>query len=586
MERRLAAILIADIVGYSALMEADEAGTFARVQQRWETVLEPAVARHSGRIIKFMGDGALVEFASAVEAVQCALEVQAGFAGADQAEEGWARLALRIGVNLGDVIVSGGDRHGEGVNLAARLQALAEPGGISISDIVHRQVKGRVAVEFEDLGEQSLKNLSQPVRVFHAGAGPARAPSAASGTAKARASIAVLPFENLSGDPEQAYFSDGVTEDILTELSRFRNLFVVARNSSFQFRGHTVEMKELGRQLGVHYAVTGSVRKAGNRVRIAVQLVETESGSHLWAERYDRDIEDIFAIQDELSRTIASTLGGRIEVAAKAASRRLSTSDLRAYDLYLQAIVAQDQNTPEGYRQARRLLEQAIALEPDFAAAHLHLSLVNYVDWISYWTTERKSTFAAANELARRALALDGSNSSAHAHLGMLLMHAGEYEQAERLFEKALALNINDSKSMGLDGFFLTSLGRTDDAFAVFDQAARFNPHQPDWICWMKGIALFTARRYAEAVRLLGAINEPMNEVRGWLAASHAHLGDVARARNELDAFLRLAECEMIDPPARSLEAWTPYWRCAIPYRDEASLRHVLEGLRMAGMPA
>ncbi len=592
MERRLVAILVADVVGYSRLMEADEAGTLTALKNRRSRLLEPLVAGHGGRIIKFMGDGVLVEFKSAVSAVGCAVALQRDMAAAN-AEPQAAQIALRIGINLGDVIVEGSDLYGDGINIAARLQALARPGGICISDVVHRQVRGKIDQRFDDLGEQQLKNMAEPIRLFHtsdvqaAGAShavPERS-DAAPKRGQGRASIAILPFDNMSDDPDQGYFSDGITEDIITELSRFKTLFVVARNSSFALRGKSLDMKDLGRQLGVQYAVEGSVRKAGRRIRITVQLIETETGSHMWAERYDRDLEDIFAIQDEISRTIASTLGGRIEIAEKKQARRLSPDGLRAYDLCLQAAAAKDRNTKADYQRARELLNRALELEPDFAPAHHHLSLASFIEWMAYWADDRDKAFADSLAAGRRALALDDSNASLHAHMGMLLMHCGEYEQGEAHFKKAMILNVNDSRAMTLYGYFLTATGRIDEALTMFEKAAQFNPFQPEWTSWLKGIALFTAHRYGEAVGVFETINAPLNEVRGWLAASYAHAGDLGRARTHLEHFLRTAEAEMTHVPGRRLEAWKPYWDGAIPYRDAANALHLLAGLRKAGLP-
>ena len=593
MERRLAAILVADVVGFSRLMEADEAGTLTALKNRRKLILEPLVAKHGGRIIKFMGDGVLVEFNSAVNAVSCAVALQGDMNAANGVDQQAAQIALRIGVNLGDVIVEGSDLYGDGINIAARLQAMAKPGGICISDIVHRQVKGKIDQRFDDMGEQQLKNMAEPIRLFHTPdmqgvganhAGP-RGSAARQGGAQGRTSIAVLPFDNMSDDPDQTYFSDGITEDIITELSRFKTLFIVARNSSFALRGKSLDMRAVGQQLGVQYVVEGSVRKTGRRIRITVQLIETESGTHIWAERYDRDFEDVFAIQDEISRMIASTLGGRIEIAGKTRVRRLSQDGLLAYDLCLQASAAEDRNTKADYQRARGLVNRALELEPDFAPALHHLSLVNFVEWMTYWADDRGKAFADSLAAGRRALALDDSNASLHAHMGMLLMHCGEYEQSEAHFKKAMALNINDSKAMTIYGYFLTAVGRTGEALTMFDQAAQFNPFRPEWASWLRGITLFTERRYDEAIQEFNTINTPINEVRGWLAASYAHIDDFDRARAHLEHFLRTAEAEMTHAPEHKLEAWRPYLHGAIPYRDSANAQHLLAGLRKAGLP-
>ena len=383
VQRRLAAILAADVVGYSRLMERDEAGTLTTLKTRRRNVLEPLVARHQGRIFKITGDGVLIEFASAVNAVQCAVDLQHDMAAANGDQTDDRHIVLRIGINLGDVMVEGGDLYGEGINVAARLEALAEPGGILISGTAHEYVKNKVKVGFDDLGPQTLKNIADPVRAYRVTGTPALA-LAQPKPVSDRPSIAVLPFTNMSGDPEQEYFSDGMTEDIITELSRFRSLLVIARNSSFSYKGRSPRIQDVGRELGVRYVIEGSVRKSGDRLRVTAQLVEAPSGVHIWADRYDRGVGEIFVVQDELVRTVVSTVAGRVEEAGKARARGLSEAELRAYDLYLRALVAMDANSPASYRTAQELLHKAVHLDPAFAQAHHKLSLAK--SW-SGWPT-------------------------------------------------------------------------------------------------------------------------------------------------------------------------------------------------------
>ena len=328
-KRRLAAILAADVVGYTRLMQVDEAGTLATLKARRRDILQPILARHNGRIIKLMGDGVLVEFASAVDAVECAARLQEAMAAANAGQPQDHHIILRIGVNLGDVIVEGSDLYGDGVNIAARLELIAEPGSILISSTAHDHVSNKTKLGFDDLGAQALKNIAEPIRAYRVTGTPAvsvATPKAAS----EKPSIAVLPFENMSGDPEQEYFSDGLTEDIITELSRFRNLLVIARNSSFTFKRQAVDVMEVGRKLGARYVVEGSVRRAGNRIRITAQLLETATGNHLWAERYDRDLEDIFAVQDELVRAISGVIPGELDRHALEGLRRKPPGNLTA----------------------------------------------------------------------------------------------------------------------------------------------------------------------------------------------------------------------------------------------------------------
>ena len=345
MGRRLVAILAADVAGYSRLMERDEAGTLEALKSRRRNILAPILTEHHGRIVKLMGDGVLVEFGSAVIAVQCAVDLQRRM---DEANAGLAedrRILLRIGINLGDVIVEGGDLYGEGVNIAARLQAMAVPGGICLSQTMVNHVSNKVEVQFEDLGERKLKNLDRPVRVYRvvgmasALEGPLAIPGPPAAESPTGPSIALLPFVNLSGDTEQNYFSDGITEDIIAGLSRFRQLFVIARNSSFQYRDRTVDVRQVARELGVRFVVEGSVRKAGTHLRVTVQLVEAATGKHLWAEKFDRDLPDIFAVQDEIAHSIVASIAGRIEEADRRRALRKRAADLTAYDLLLRASI-------------------------------------------------------------------------------------------------------------------------------------------------------------------------------------------------------------------------------------------------------
>ena len=369
-QRRLAAILAADVVGYSRMMQADEAGTLAALKSRRTEILQPLVSKHHGRIIKVMGDGVLVEFASAVEAVRCAVALQEAMAVANEAAEESRRVVLRIGINLGDVMVEGGDLYGDGVNIAARLEGIAEPGGVLISASTYDQIKNKIDAGFEDLGPQTLKNIVEPVRSYRAKMARrgAKAPesivSADNSPLPSKPSVAVLPFSNMSDEQGQEYFSDGITEDIITELSRSQDLFVIARNSSFVFKGQAVDIKEIGRKLGVRYVVEGSVRKAGTRIRITAQLVEASTGNHVWAERYDRDLEDLFTVQDEVTERIAWALVGKVEAAEIDWSKR-TRQRLDSYDALLRGIEAMRRFTEKDADAAIDFFKQAISLEPE-----------------------------------------------------------------------------------------------------------------------------------------------------------------------------------------------------------------------------
>jgi len=381
MERRLAAILVADVVGYSRLMEMNEAGTLAALKAYRVDVLEPLVQKHKGRIVKLIGDGALVEFASAVSAVQCAVDLQAAMAEAyaDLPEDG--QIVLRIGVNLGEVVVEGDDIFGDGVNVAARLEAVCEPGGVCLSDSVHRQIRGKTDLKFEELGEQNLKNIAEPVRAYRAVTAPqARRSTYNYQVGPAKPSIAVLPFANLSGDPDQEYFADGITEDIITELSRFSSLFVIARNSSFQYRGKSQDMKRVGRELGARYLVEGSVRRLGPHIRITAQLIDATSGRHAWAERYDRRMEELFEVQDEVVRAVVTCSEHRIADSEAEQIARRPPNNWLAYDFFLQArwFLAQF----DTYEKAEAPLLRALELDPKLAEAY---AMLTHVEMGKYW---------------------------------------------------------------------------------------------------------------------------------------------------------------------------------------------------------
>jgi adenylate cyclase len=574
-----------DVVGYSRLIRVDEEGTIAALKALRADIIDPKLAEHHGRIVKLMGDGMLAEFPSVVDAVRAAAETQVAIAEHNAGLPENKRFEFRVGINLGDVVIDGNDIQGDGINVAARLEGLAQPGGICVSGSVHEQVRDRIALTFTDMGEQEVKNIDRPVRAWHwHPTATATAPTDRAPPLPDKPSIAVLPFTNMSGDPEQEYFSDGITGDVITELSRFRSLFVIARNSSFTFKGQAVDVTDVGQTLGVQYVVEGSVRKAANRVRVTAQLVEAETGNHIWAERWDRELEDIFAVQDELVRTIVSTVGGRIDAIGKARATRKSEAHLRAYDFYLRAAAAEDGNTKEDYQRARQYLERAIELDPGLAMAHHHLSLVNFFEWMTHWVDDRDMAFAAALNAENTAVAIDDTDSRIHAQLGQLHHHRRSFDEAGQDFEKAIRLNPNDFQAMALYGNYLTAIGNPEDAIEQFDQAIRLNPIEPSWIRWLRGVACFTAERYDEAIADLRSIKGPINEVRGWLAASYAGAGRLEEARATLEEFLHVAEDDMAVFPGRKLAAWDDYWHGAMQYQDEANFEHLYDALRKAGL--
>jgi len=584
--RRLAAILAADVVGYGRLMEQDEAGTLAALKERRTGILKPLVAAHHGRIVKVMGDGVLVEFASAVNAVACAVELQKKMAPANDGVPDDRRIVLRVGINLGDVVVEGGDLYGDGVIIAVRLQAMAEAGGICLAGSVHEQVGNKLPLAFDDLGPSEVKNIAKPVRVFRVRLG-AQESEVAKDTQpqQARPSIAVLPFTNMSGDPGQQYFSDGITEDIITELSRFRDLFVIARNSSFQYRDKAIDIKRVGRELGVQFVVEGSVHKFGNRVRISAQLVDAASGDHLWAERYDRDSADVFAVQEELAHAIAATVGSRVEAAGRDRAIRQSPASLTAYDLVLRAKALMLKFTRSDMDEARALALRAIEIDPTNARAHAYYAACCFNISMAHWTAERERVFEEAFHHARRAVALDEFDNYARWYLGFMHLFRRGYEDARVHLEKALESNPNDTEARIYYGLYLCAIGQADAGIEQIDLAKRHNPFDLYWIPWLSGIAFFSARRYREAIAVLNQIPEPINEIRGWLAASYAHAGQLAEAKASLDEFLRVAKRDMVVYPGDRLKDWEGYWHAAMEYRDQRDFDHLFDGLRKAGLP-
>ena len=532
MERRLAAILAADMVGYSRAMQADEAGTLAALTQFRKDAIEPLIATHRGRIVKLMGDGVLAEFASIVDAVACAVAWQARAAASDVGTP----LQFRIGVNLGDIVFEDGDIFGTGVNVAARLQTLAQPGEICISGTVHGEVKNKLDLGFEDLGDQNVKNIEGGVRAWRLVS--KKSTEASSQTSSSlhleKPSVAVLPFVNMSGDPEQEYFSDGITEDIITEISRFRELFVTARNSSFAFKGQSPDMRSVGEKLGVQFVVEGSVRRAGNKVRVTAQLIEAASGNHIWAERYDRDLADIFEVQDELAHAVASMVAGRVRTTASERARRRPTESMNAYEHYLRAIASpKSYHLPAGVFEH---LEKAVELDPDFAAAHAGLAMVLVFKFI---LDHDPMTLKAALAHAQRSFQLDPNDSRSHTAMGYALVHLRRLEEANAHMDKSVALNANDPWTRGLVAYARIYLGRFDEALSEIDIALKLDPFDHDWFWDVRGTALMQAERYVEAVDAFQRLHQQGPWTLVYQSICFAKLGRLDEARSTIAQYWR-----------------------------------------------
>jgi TolB-like protein len=582
IQRRLAAILAADVVGYSRMMQADEAGTLAALKARRSEVLQPLVSRHHGRVVKLMGDGVLIEFASAVDAVECAVQLQQGMESANAGLRETLSIQLRIGVNLGDVIVEGSDLYGDGVNIAARLESLADPGSVFVSRTVVNHVRGKVKLEFEDVGDKQLKNIAEPVRTYRirlAGSAPSAPPRLAPAE---KPSIAVLPFVNMSGNPEQEYFSDGITEDIITELSRFHSVLVIARNSTFQFRGKSLDMREVGQKLSARYLVEGSVRGVGNRIRITAQLIEAASGNHLWADRYDREFADVFAVQDEVTRSIVSHLATRLEDEELQIAKRKPPQDMHAYDLCLQAWRSAYLMRGESTNQALLLFRKAIAIDPSFARAYAGLAwTLQDVASYSAYSDSNASISQLRDEALRcglKAVELDDADSKPHTILGWVYHQRRDFDIARRHLDRAFDLNPNDADGLILRALLLTLAGDATAGITCATQAIRLNPYHPGYYLSVLGACHFFNGNYAEAARAREKVAHGFPEHHASLAAAYALAGEQKKATEALADFLSRASAYWKEPPtARLITDMFVFKR----KEDEALY---FDGLRKAGL--
>jgi adenylate cyclase len=587
VQRRLMAILAGDMVGYSRLMELDEAGTLARLRAHRVELIDPAIGRNGGRIIKTTGDGMLVEFPSLVDAASCAIEIQQRMSRRNADVPPDRQILFRFGINIGDVIIEDGDVFGDGVNIAARVQELAEPGGICVTRAVYEQLGSRLEVAFETLGEPKLKNIKRPIPIYRLHWGqlikPAQGevqgeaptvPDAASEMAGEPPSVAVLPLANMSGDPEQEFFADGLTEDIITELSRFRDILVISRNSTFVYKGKSVNIQEVAKALKVQYVVEGSVRKAGNRVRITVQLIDAETDRHIWAERYDRQLEDIFAIQDEVAASIVATLPGRLEAVAQERAIRKPTDNMAAYECVLAAKVLHHRSTLEDNDKAQVLINRAIELDPNYAHAYAWRACILGQTWVRNWCADRDATWAAIAANLETALNLDERDSDVHRVLAAVNINRGNLEAAIYHHEKGLALNPNYDLLVVQQGELLTWLGRPEEGIEWIKKAMRLNPHHPERFWNHLGRAYFVARGYREAIDAFRHISKPDHLHFAFLAACHAQLG-------EMDAARACASEVLARDPQFTVEGYL----ATLQYKLPEDADHHREALLAAGLP-
>jgi TolB-like protein/class 3 adenylate cyclase len=586
VERRLSAILAADVAGYSRLMHRDEEATHAKLTALLADAVEPSIAEHGGRIVKNTGDGFLAEFPSAVETVRAAVQFQSRIKELTIADEEDARIAFRVGINIGDVIVEPHDIFGDGVNIAARLESIAEPGGICISSSAYDQVRGKVGVEFADLGEQNLKNITLPVRAYAVVLdGPSwatRAASARQGALSApRLSIVVLPFVNLSGDPEQDYFVDGVTESLTTDLSRISGSFVIGRHTAFTYKGKAVDLKKIGRELNVRYVLEGSVQRSGNRLRVNVQLVDSESGNHLWVERFDKPIADLFDMQDEIVSRLANTLKARLIAVEARRAERSPHPD--ATDLCFQGAVWFNRGqTPEYVARARGFYERALALEPENVRALVGTASVNFLVGTNFFTDDRIQHLTAAEAAVTKALSLAPNHPQAHSVLGLLEIFTNRAALGIAQCERALALDRNLAGAHASIAFAKLFLGRVGETEAHIEQALRLSPRDTAIYAWtlIVGLAKFWQGADAEAIvwlrRSLEANrNYPLAHF--YLAAVLAHVGELDEARATAQAGLALNPSFSIRRFRTNTPSNHPVYL--------AGRERVCEGMRMAGVP-
>jgi len=595
--RRLAAILAADVAGYSRLMGEDEAGT-AKALREHRAAGDPLIAEHGGRVVKTTGDGALIEFGSVVGAVQCAIALQKLMAARNAGITGERRMDLRMGVHLGDVLIDGDDIIGDGVNIAARLEGIAEPGGICISEDAFRRVRGRVDAEFDDIGEQNLKNIARPLRIYCVrppsplptppplvGEGSAR--SARAGAAELpvlplpdKPSLAVLPFQNMTGDAGQEYFVDGMVEEITTAISRLPWLFVIARNSSFTYKGRTVDVKQVARELGVRYVLEGSVRKAGNRVRITGQLVDTATGAHIWADRFDGALDDIFELQDQVASNVAGAIEPKLRQTEIERASRKPAADLTAYDLYLRALAKSYRFTDEGVAEAVLFARQALAIDPSYAPAAALVGFCRGLQRVQGWGALSAADVAEACRLAQQALEAERNDAETIGQAARaLFVLAGEAAMAAAALDRALALNPNAAHAWMVRGSIHALRNQPEAAIEAVERARRLSPFDPYTFLYASNIAAahLVAQRFELAIEWADrALHDQPRLVAAMRVkvAANAHLGRLDEARAEL------ARALTIDP-----KLTIAGFRDLAHYAAPEVLELYVTGLRLAGLP-
>ena len=586
VDRRLAAIFACDIAGYSRLMGVDEEGTLHKLKAHRKELVDPKITEHRGRIVKTTGDGMLVEFVSVVDAVRCAVDIQRGMIERNADVPADKRIEFRIGINVGDIIIDGDDIFGDGVNVAARLEALADPGGIMVSGVVHDQVRDKLSFGFEDMGQQSVKNITRPIGVHRISLAETAPPAAAHSPAAAskaepassnRPSIAVLPFANMSGDPEQEYFADGISEDIITGLSKLRWFFVIARNSSFVYKSKAIDVKRAARELGVRYVLEGSVRKGGNRVRITAQLIDAATGNHIWADRYDGELTDIFALQDEITKKVVAAIEPKLLEAEGIRSQSRSPEDLGAWEIVIHANSLFWRMTQSESEAAIGMLNRAVERYPDYAPAH---SMLAFMLLISSHLNVAYSTGAQltrAAELGARAAELDDSDPWAHLALGYVAFMLRRTAESAAEYRRALELNPNFAAAHGYLGWALAFDGQSDSAIVHSEEALRMSPHDPQNSIFNTGIAVahYLAGRYDDAI---AGCRKAFQQRSGLARGARVYIASLAQAGRLDEARAALTRMKETHPDLSI--AWIEQ---NVPYTPEPMAKF-LEGMRKAGL--
>ena len=581
-QRRLAAILAADVVGYSRLMEADEAGTLAALRAHRKELIDPKIAEHGGRTVKLMGDGALVEFASVVDAVECAVAIQRAIVELNAGNPEDRRIVFRIGINVGDIIIEGEDIYGDGVNVAARLEGIAESGGITISEDAWRQVQGKVASKFIDLGPQSLKNIARPVRVYRVelGAGSMTQPTAPALASPDKPSIAVLAFQNMSGDPEQEYFADGITEDVITDLSKVSGLLVIARNSSFAYKGKAVDIRVVARELGVCSVLEGSIRRAGNRVRITAQLIDAESGGHLWADRFDRELSDVFAVQDEVTRRIVDALKIKLSPSETTMLDAVKTTSSKAHDFFLlgREVLWGTIRNRDVFERSTDLFAQAIAQDPSYGEPYAGLAMAQVLNWQFHWTDDWSQSLEKAERHVDLALQKSPQVAFVHYVASVFYLWKKDLDRSAAEADAALNLNPNYGQAHNSRGIVNIYGGQPLAAVPHIEQAIRLDPALKQLYIHFLGSAYLVAGKFEAASALFKEriqLTPKTDLSRAFLAVALGHLGEAEEAGR---VWRELME---INPKYSFAEHVG-----RLPFRDQADIDHLAEGLSKAGIAA